>query len=80
MLLLFSGVCADGSKSKGGGVITGTASEATLTALLTARSQAVTAFREQHKGADIDRQQVGWSKRIATASSFFSWILDELLR
>ena len=52
-------------------MITGTASEATLTALLTARSQAVTAFREQHKGADIDRQQVGWSKRNATASSFF---------
>ena len=51
-------------------MITGTASEATLTALLTARSQAVTAFREQHEGADIDRQQVGWSKRNATASSF----------
>lgn len=45
---LFEGVCADGSKSKGGGVITGTASEATLTALLTARSQAVSAFRAQH--------------------------------
>ena len=48
----------DGQKSKGGGVIMGTASEATLVALLTARSKAVTAYQEAHPEATLDRQEV----------------------
>ena len=36
----------------------GTASEATLVALLTARSKAVTAYQEAHPEAALDRQEV----------------------
>ena len=46
---LFSG------KGNGGGVIQGTASEATLVALLSARSRAIGKYSQMHPNEDLDK-------------------------
>ena len=58
---LFSG------RGNGGGVIQGTASEATLVALLSARARAITQYKEEHPGQDLDEGQI-MHKLIAYAS------------
>ena len=63
---LFEGVCAGGKKSIGGGVIQGSASEATLIALLTARSKVVSEFHESN--LQEDKYKI-MSKLVAYGSS-----------
>lgn len=54
------------SGGKGGGVIQGSASEATLVALLGAKARAVDAYKKQHpdvKDSDIVAKLVGYTSR-----------------
>lgn len=56
-----------GTNSRGGGVIQGTASEATLVALLSARARAITTYNEDFPAEDLDEGQI-MHKLIAYAS------------
>ena len=68
---LFEGVLADGSKSKGGGVIQGTASEASLVALLSARSRTIGQHLEADPANDkgnIMSRLVAYGSKVAHSS------------
>ena len=68
---LFEGVCAGGTKSNGGGVIQGSASEATLIALLTERSKVVSEFHQLNPQEDkykIMSKLVAYGSSVAHSS------------
>jgi len=64
---LFTGVLENGEKSSGGGVIQGTASEASLVALLSARARAISKYKEEHPEEKLEDGEI-MNKLVAYAS------------
>jgi len=69
---LYEGVSDDGKKSKGGGVIQGTASEAILVSLLTARAKTIAKYQQENPSmekGEIMQKLVAYASTVSHSSA-----------